>query len=70
MTNKISIPVADGYSVLVLTKAQVDALSWLLDRDEVQDLISNRNNYYSALKPIIQRVQAKIDEQTGSANLV
>lgn len=79
MANKISIPVADGYSALVLTERQVDALRWLLDRSEVQDLLNELDPYvnedqifdgYLGLKPVIQRVQSKIDEQVGSLALV
>lgn len=79
MANKISIPVADGYSALVLTERQIDALRWLLDRVEVQDLLEDLDPYvnedqlfdgYLGLKPIIQRVQSKIDNQVGGAVLV
>lgn len=79
MANKISIPVADGYSALVLTVHQIDALRWLLDRIEVQDLLEDLDPYvnedqlfdgYLGLKPIIQRVQSKIDDQVEGAVLV
>lgn len=79
MANKISIPVADGYSALVLTERQIDALRWLLDRIEVQDLLEDLDPYvnedqlfdgYLGLKPIIQRVQSKIDDQVEGAVLV
>lgn len=70
---------ADGYSALVLTERQIDALRWLLDRIEVQDLLEDLDPYvnedqlfdgYLGLKPIIQRVQSKIDDQVEGAVLV
>jgi hypothetical protein len=74
--NKTSIPLAEGYSALVLTEAQMDALAWFLNRREVNDLLSELDPYvnedlltdgYLGLKARINRVQAKIDEQVGVA---
>lgn len=76
MKRKVQLPIADGYSALLLTDTQIDALRWLLDRREVQDLLDELDPYvneeqqfdgYLGLKPIVQRVQSKIDEQIGSA---
>jgi hypothetical protein len=74
--NKTSIPLAEGYSALILTDAQLDALAWFLNRREVNDLLSELDPYvnedlfndgYLGLKARINRVQAKIDEQVGVA---
>jgi hypothetical protein len=67
-----SIPLAEGYSALVLTDGQLEALAWLLDRPEVERLLNELDPYvnelmltdgYLGLKARINRVQAKIDEQ-------
>jgi hypothetical protein len=74
--NKTSIPLAEGYSALVLTEAQMDALAWFLNRREVNDLLNELDPYvnedlltdgYLGLKARVNRVQAKIDEQVGVA---
>jgi hypothetical protein len=76
--NKISIPLAEGYSALVFTEAQIDALAWFLDRPEVNDLLSELDPYvnedllddgYLGLNARIKRVQARIDEQVGVARV-
>lgn len=78
MANKVSLPLADGYAALVLTEAQIDALTWLLDRAETQSLIEELDPYinesltddgYLGLKARISRVQAKIDEQVGAVRV-
>lgn len=78
MANKVSLPLADGYAALVLTEAQINALSWLLDRAETQSLLNELDPYlneslindgYLGLKACINRVQAKIDEQVGTLNV-
>lgn len=72
--NKTSIPLAEGYAALVLTDAQLDALTWFLNRREVNDLLNELDPYvnedllddgYLGLRARINRVQAKIDEQVG-----
>lgn len=74
--NKTSIPLAEGYSALVLTEGQLDALAWFLNRPEVNDLLNELDPYvnedllndgYLGLKARVNRVQAKIDEQVGVA---
>ena len=76
--NKTSIPLAEGYSALVLTEAQFDALSWLLDRPEVERLLNELDPYinesmltdgYLGLNARINRVRAKIDEQAGAVRV-
>ncbi len=76
--NKTSIPLAEGYSALVLTEAQMDALAWFLNRREVNDLLNELDPYvnedllndgYLGLKARVNRVQAKIDEQVGVARV-
>ncbi len=76
--NKTSIPLAEGYSALVLTEAQMDALAWFLNRREVNDLLNELDPYvnedllndgYLGLKARLNRVQAKIDEQVGVARV-
>jgi hypothetical protein len=74
--NKTSIPLAEGYSALILTEGQLDALAWFLNRREVNDLLGELDPYvnedllndgYLGLKARVNRVQAKIDEQVGAA---
>jgi hypothetical protein len=76
--NKTSIPLAEGYSALVLTEAQLDALAWFLNRQEVNDLLEELDPYinedlhydgYLGLKARVNRVQAKIDEQVGAVRV-
>lgn len=78
MANKVSLPLAKGYVALVLTEAQIDALTWLLNRAETTELIDQLDPYanesltddgYLGLKARIGRVQAKIDEQVGAVNV-
>ena len=78
MANKVSLPLAQGYVALVLTEAQIDALTWLLNRAETTELIDQLDPYanesltddgYLGLKARIGRVQAKIDEQVGTVNV-
>ena len=78
MANKVSLPLAEGYSALVLTDSQIKALAWLLDRRETKDLLDNLDPYvneslqydgYLGLKAGINRVRAKIDEQVGALNV-
>jgi len=73
--NKTSIPLAEGYSALILTEGQLDALAWFLNRREVNDLLNELDPYvnedllddgYLGLKARLNRVQAKIDEQVGA----
>jgi hypothetical protein len=72
--NKTSIPLAEGYSALILTEGQLEALAWFLNRREVNDLLNELDPYvnedlltdgYLGLKARVNRVQAKIDEQVG-----
>ncbi|NBT04346.1 MAG: hypothetical protein EBT00_14200 [Proteobacteria bacterium] len=76
--NKTSIPLAEGYSALILTEGQLDALAWFLNRREVNDLLNELDPYvnedllndgYLGLKARVNRVQAKIDEQVGVARV-
>jgi hypothetical protein len=78
MANKVSLPLAEGYSALILTEAQIDALAWFLDRSETKDLLDELDPYinesllydgYLGLKARISRVQAKIDEQVGAVSV-
>jgi hypothetical protein len=78
MANKVSLPLAEGYSALILTEAQIDALAWFLDRSETKDLLDELDPYinesltddgYLGLKARISRVQAKIDEQVGAVHV-
>ena len=78
MANKVSLPLADGYAALILTEAQIDALTWLLNRTETEALLDQLDPYvnesllddgYLGLKARINRIQAKIDEQIGTLNV-
>ena len=69
---------ANGYSSLVLSEGQIDALTWLLNRAETTKLIDQLDPYvnesltddgYLGLKARIGRVQAKIDEQVGALSV-
>lgn len=62
-----------------MTESQLDALAWFLNRPEVNNLLNELDPYvneqllndgYLGLKPRINRIQAKIDEQTGVAHNV
>jgi hypothetical protein len=73
-----SIPLAEGYTALILTDAQLDALAWFLDRSETKNLLDELDPYvnedlvndgYLGLKARVNRVQAKIDEQVGTVNV-
>jgi hypothetical protein len=64
MAKQISVPLADGYSALILTNTQLHALRWLLDRDEVKEMLYELDPY------VIERVRGKIDEQFGNDPLV
>lgn len=64
MAKQISLPLAEGYSALVLTNTQLDALHRLLNMRDVYKLVCGYD------KQVIARVQAKIDEQLGSEPLV
>lgn len=73
-----SIPLAEGYTALILTDAQLDALAWFLDRSETKNLLDELDPYvnedlvddgYLGLKARVNRVQAKIDEQVGVARV-
>lgn len=80
MAKQTPLPLADGYSALILTNSQLHALRWLLNRDEVREMLYELDPYvnediipvtgYLGLKPIIERVQGKIDEQFASEPLV
>lgn len=72
MIKQIPIPLAKGYSALILTESQLDALNWFLNRPEVEQLLDELDPYvneqlfadgYLGLKARINRVQAKLDEQ-------
>jgi len=78
MANKVSLPLAEGYTALILTEAQIDALAWFLDRSETKDLLDELDPYvnesllddgYLGLNARINRVQAKIDEQVGAVSV-
>ena len=78
MANKVSLPLADGYVALILTEAQIDALTWLLNRTETEALLDKLDpcvnklllyDGYLGLKARINRIQAKIDEQIGTLNV-
>lgn len=75
MTKQIPIPLAKGYSALILTEGQLDALNWFMNRPEVEQLLDELDPYvneqlftdgYLGLKARINRVQAKLDEQFGN----